>query len=76
MPPLYKFNDRLNQEWSGRVSDIEGKAARVAASERDAIEFQTRKNKSVALRRYTVDIDTTGALVFLLTSAFLLLPCL
>ena len=32
----------MNQEWSGRVSDIEGKAARIAASERDAIEFQTR----------------------------------
>ena len=29
----------------------------------DAIEFQTRKNISVSLRRYTVDIDTTGALL-------------
>ena len=48
MPPLYKFNDRLNQEWSGRVSDIEGKAARIAASERDAIEFQTRLGEALS----------------------------
>jgi len=29
---------------------------------------------SVALRRYTVDIDTTGAYFFLLTSSLLLEP--
>ena len=41
----------------------------------EAIEFQTRKNMSVALRRYTVDIDTTDAsYFFLLTSSLPLEP--
>jgi hypothetical protein len=55
-------------------SDIGRKAARIAASERDAIEFQTRKNMSVALRRYTVDIDTTGALLSYFLLAFRATP--
>ena len=40
----------------------------------DAIEFQTRKNMSVSLRRYTVDIDTTDALLLLLTFSLPLEP--